>query len=93
MTDYFLENMIYLHTGLSSNDHRENDKEDTNNERKDDESDHKETTNIVDSSDDEFVRSRSISWWSLLILFSSLSLGTRLHKLDMDNQVCVKYLY
>ena len=87
MTDYFIENMIYLHTGMSSNDLSENDKDVRNNEAKEDSSEHEDKTDIVDNSDYEFDRSSSISWWSLLILFTSMSLGTRLHKLDMDNQV------
>ena len=72
---------------MSSNDLSENDKDATNNEAKDDDSEHEDETDIVDNSDYEFDRSSSISWWSLLILFTSMSLGTRLHKLDMDNQV------
>ena len=83
MTDYFIENMIYLHTSNDLKDKGENEDKTDN----DDDKPNMKTVVAGHSEGDEFDRNRNLFWWSLIILFSSLSLGTRLHILDMGNQV------
>ena len=83
MTDYSIENMIYLHTSNDLKDKGENEDKTDN----DDDKPNMKTVVAGHSEGDEFDRNRNLFWWSLIILFSSLSLGTRLHKLDMGNQV------